>query len=91
LSTERRRHGLIEERHWEVSKIEKPSFNPFSLMQLLKNPLRRLFGKPALARAADDYGNCHIGLSLCHNRAPSLGPMKQISQSDHAGGESRKT
>jgi hypothetical protein len=51
----RGRHGLIEERNWEVSKIEKPTFNPFSLVQLLKNPLRRLFGKPALTCAADDH------------------------------------
>jgi hypothetical protein len=50
-----RGRGLIEERHREVSEIEKPAFNPFSLMQLLKNPLRRLFGKPALTCAADDH------------------------------------
>src|SRR3989442_5517791 len=68
-----RGRGLIEERHREVSEIEKPAFNPFSLMQLLKNPLRRLFGEPALTCAADDYGNYHIVLSLCHNRAPSFG------------------
>src|ERR1700680_3618664 len=54
-----RGHGLIEERHREVSEIEKPAFNPFSLMQLLKNPLRRLFGKPALTCAADDHRNGH--------------------------------
>src|ERR1700724_1196410 len=50
-----RGRGLIEERHREVPEIEKPAFNPFSLMQLLKNPLRRLFGKPALTCAADDH------------------------------------
>src|SRR5258705_11183853 len=61
-------HGLIEERHRELSEVEEPSFNTFSLMQLLKNPLSQLFRKPALACAADDYGNCHIVLSLCHNR-----------------------
>jgi hypothetical protein len=68
-----RGRGLIEERHREVAEIEKLRFNPFSLMQLLKNPLRRLFGKPALACTADDYGNCHIVFLLCHNRAPSFG------------------
>jgi hypothetical protein len=47
--------GLIEERHWEVSEIEKLAFNPFSLMHLLKNPLRRLFRKPALTCAANDH------------------------------------
>ena len=36
---------LIEERHREVSEIKKPAFNPFSPMHVLKNPLRRLFGK----------------------------------------------
>jgi hypothetical protein len=40
---------------------------------LLENPLSRLFREPTLACAADDYGNCHIVLSLCHNRAPSFG------------------
>jgi hypothetical protein len=50
-----RGHGLIEERHREVSEIEKPAFNRFSFVQLLKNPLRRLFGKPALTCAADDH------------------------------------
>jgi hypothetical protein len=59
-----RGRGLIEERHREVSEIEKPAFNPFSLMQLLKNPLRRLFREPTLACAADDYGNCQIVLSI---------------------------
>jgi hypothetical protein len=47
--------GLIEEGHWEVSEIEKLRFDPFSLLQLLKDPLRRLFGKPALTCAADDH------------------------------------
>jgi hypothetical protein len=67
------RHGLVEERHGKVAEVEKAGFNPFSLAQLLKNPLSRLFGKPALARAADDYGNCHIILPVCHNRAPCFG------------------
>jgi len=50
-----RGRGLIEEGHWEVSEIEKLRFDPFSLLQLLKDPLRRLFGKPALTCAADDH------------------------------------
>ena len=36
-------------------EIEEPSFNPFSFLQLLKNPLRWLFGKPALTCTADDH------------------------------------
>jgi hypothetical protein len=51
----RRRHGLVEEGHWEVAKIEKLRFNPLSLLKLLKNRLRRFFRKPALACAADDH------------------------------------
>src|SRR5580700_1086592 len=39
----RGRRGLVEERHREVAKIEKPRFNPLPLAKLLKNPLRRLF------------------------------------------------
>jgi hypothetical protein len=49
------RHGLVEERHGEVAKVKKSSFNPLSLLKMLKNPLSRLFGKPALSCAADDY------------------------------------
>src|SRR6266550_4258317 len=36
------RQGLVEERHRELAEVEEPSFNTFSLMQLLKNPLSRL-------------------------------------------------
>jgi hypothetical protein len=57
-----RRHGLVEERHWEVAEIEKARFNSVSLSKLLENPLSRLFREPTLACAADDYGNCHIVL-----------------------------
>jgi len=46
---------LIEERHREFPEIEKPAFNPLSLVKLMKNPLRRLFGKPALTWAANDH------------------------------------
>src|ERR1035441_5457785 len=49
--------GLVEERHWEVTEIERPRFNPLPLTKLLNNPLRRLFRKPALTGAADDYGD----------------------------------
>src|SRR5260370_41086758 len=51
------RQGLVEERHWEVAEVEKPRFNRLSLPKLLKNPLSRLFREPALACAADDYGD----------------------------------
>ncbi len=74
-----RRRGLIEEGHREVSEIEKPAFNPVSLMQLLKNPLRRLFGKPTLACAANDYGDGHIVLSPCLQSSSFFRPMKQTS------------
>jgi hypothetical protein len=33
-----RGHGLVEERHWEVAEVEKPSFNRLSLPKLLKDP-----------------------------------------------------
>src|SRR5580658_9573536 len=49
------RHGLVEERHWEVAEVEKPRLNRLSLPKLVKNPLSRLFREPALACAADDY------------------------------------
>jgi hypothetical protein len=65
------RHGrgrrLIEEGHREVAEAEEPSFNSVSLSKLLENPLSWLFREPTLACAADDYGNCHIVLSLCDN------------------------
>ena len=38
-----------------------------------ENPLSRFFREPTLACAADDYGNYHIVLLLCHTRAPSFG------------------
>src|SRR5258708_37251128 len=53
------RHGLVEERHWEVAEVEKPRFNRLSFPKLLKNPLSRLFREPALACAADDYRDGH--------------------------------
>src|SRR5580658_139496 len=49
------RHGLLEERHGKVAEVEKLRFHPLTLAKLLKNPLRRFFGKPALACAADDH------------------------------------
>src|SRR5262249_10837475 len=49
------RHRLVEERHWEITEIEKPHFNALALAKLLSNPFRRLFGKPALTGATDDH------------------------------------
>jgi hypothetical protein len=53
------RHGLVEERHGEVAKVKKPNFNFLALTKVLKNPLSRLFAKPALACPADDYRDSH--------------------------------
>ena len=50
----RRRQRLIKEGHRKVAKIEQPRFDSIALLEVLKNPLRRLFGKPALTRGADD-------------------------------------
>ena len=42
-------------------RSSKPRFDTLALLEVLENPLRRLFRKPALASAADDYRNsCHI-------------------------------
>src|SRR5262249_14291902 len=54
-SRHRWRHWLVEEGHGKVAEVEKPHFNPLPFTKLLKNPLSRLFGKPALTCAADDY------------------------------------
>src|SRR5207247_2449195 len=51
------RHGLVKEGHRKVAKVEQPRFDSLALPDVLKNPLRRLFRKPALTRAADDYRN----------------------------------
>jgi hypothetical protein len=49
------RHGLVEEGHGEVAKIEKPRINTLPLTKLPKNPLRRFFREAALTGAADDH------------------------------------
>jgi hypothetical protein len=36
-------------------KVEETRFNSTALLEILQNPSSRLFGKPALTRAADDY------------------------------------
>src|SRR3981189_1158816 len=55
-----RRRWLIEDRHREVAKIEKPSVDTCPLLQMLQNPLRGLFRKTALPSTSDDYRNdCH--------------------------------
>src|SRR6266481_3521498 len=50
-----RRHGLVKEGHRKVPQVEQPCFDSVALLEVLKNPLRGLFRKPALARAAYDY------------------------------------
>jgi hypothetical protein len=53
----RGRHGLVEEGHWKVPEIEQLRVDVTAILVLLKNPLRRLFGKAPLAGAPDDHGN----------------------------------
>src|SRR6266851_2740386 len=68
-----RRHGLVKEGHRKVAKIEQPCFDSVALLEVLKNPLRGLFRKPALARAAYDYGDSrHIFFLCCLMRDRSL-------------------
>jgi hypothetical protein len=50
-----RRGDLIEERYRRIAKIEKPSVDPFALLQMLQYPLRGLFRETALAGASNDY------------------------------------
>jgi hypothetical protein len=53
------RHGgwkrLVKEGHRKITKVEETRFNSTALLEILQNPSSRLFGKPALTRAADDY------------------------------------
>src|SRR5258708_695897 len=53
----RRRQSLIEEGHRKVAKVEQPRFDSVAFLEMLKNPLRRLFRKPALTSASNDYRN----------------------------------
>src|SRR5216683_6998638 len=67
------RHGLVKERHRKVAKVEQPCFDSVALLEVLKNPLCRLFRKPALARAAYDYSDSrHIFFLCCLMRDRSL-------------------
>src|SRR4029077_7143396 len=63
------RHGrrcwLIEERHGKVAKIEKPSVDTLALLQVLQNPLSRLFRETALAGASNNYGNNGHAFAPC--------------------------
>src|SRR4029077_2689064 len=85
-----RRDGLIEERHRKVAKIEQPRVDSGALLEMLKNPLCRLFRKPALTRAADDYGNSdHVVFLLLidvHDfRRYATIPVRTNSTSEAAG------
>src|SRR5579864_8096420 len=60
-----RRHGLVKEGHRKVAKVEQLCFDSVALLEVLKNPLCGLFRKPALARAAYDYGDSRHVLFLC--------------------------
>src|ERR1700682_5201141 len=60
-----RRHGLVKEGHRKAAKVEQPCFDSVVLLEVLKNPLRGLFRKPALARAAYDYRDSRHVLFLC--------------------------
>src|SRR5262249_1943659 len=53
----RGRHRLGEKRHWKITQVEQPRFDGVALLEVLKNPLCGLLGKPALTRAPDDYRN----------------------------------
>src|SRR5258706_16068012 len=65
-----RRRRLIEERHREVAKIEKPGVDAAALLQMLQNPVRGLFREAALTRASNDNGNDgHAFFSLVAERS----------------------
>src|SRR5258706_15353436 len=68
-----RRHGLVKEGHRKVAQVEQPCFDSVALLEVLKNPLRGLFRKPALACAAYDHGDSrHIFFLCCVMRDRSL-------------------
>src|ERR1700746_3561669 len=57
------RHGLVEEGHWKVPEIEQPRVDAVPVLELLKNPLCRFFGKATLAGAPYDHRNDgHVSL-----------------------------
>jgi hypothetical protein len=49
--------GWSKKGHGKVPKIEQPRVNADVLLELLKNPLRRLFRKASLAGTPDYHGN----------------------------------
>jgi hypothetical protein len=51
------RARLVEEGHWKVPEIEQPRVEATAILEVLKNPLRRLFRKATLAGAPDDRRN----------------------------------
>src|SRR5580693_6220137 len=62
----RRRHRLVKEGHWKITKVEQTRFNSIALLEMLLNPSRWLLGKPALTCAADDYRDrCHVFILFC--------------------------
>src|ERR1700689_5530832 len=68
-----RRHGLVKEGHRKVAQVEQPCFDSVALLEVLKNPVRGLFRKPGVARAAYDYRDSgHIFLPCCLMRDRSL-------------------
>ena len=56
-SRRRGRNRLIEEGHWKVPEIEQARVNSVAILEMLKNPERRLFRKATLTDASDDNGN----------------------------------
>jgi hypothetical protein len=48
---------LVEEGHWKVPEIQQSRVDAAAIVESLKNPLRRFFGKPPLAGTPDDDGN----------------------------------
>jgi len=55
----RKAHGLAsagvragQRRAAEIAKVEQSDFDSVALLEVLKNPMRRFLGKPALTRTA---------------------------------------
>src|SRR5258706_1806392 len=57
------RHRLVEEGHWKVPEIDQPRVDAAAILESLKNPLRRFFGKTTLAGGAPEQPkNGHVFL-----------------------------
>src|SRR5258706_6081761 len=56
---------LIEERHRKFAQIEKPSVDTRALLQVMKNPVRRLLRETALAGTSNNDGNDVHALDPC--------------------------